>query len=689
MNFRLAQANFSRGELAPQLYGRFDVDAYQSAVKLARNVMVLKFGGMAKRPGTFLVDEVHGDGPHRLVSFQFSLAQAYALEFGDDYMSPCVEGGRVVGAVTVSPYAGADLAEIDLEQTADTMYIAHLFYAPTKLLRHSHTSWEFVSVTFGPTIAAPTSCLAVATINNTDAANGGNSYFNQNATYVITAVNDDTGQESRASNESTANNDLSLKRNYNTITWAAVTGANRYNVYKADNSQFFGYIGTTEDLVLRDDNIGPALDQAPPQAYNPFPGAGDYPSTVTLFEQRSFWGRTGNAPHGIWGSRTAQLENMDRSRPLRADDSLSLTIVSTRVNAVNQLVPTASLFALTSDGVFTVDGDGNGGLIEGSSPPAARKQTGRGAARLDPLAIDNVVFYTPATGSAVRSINYSFEISGFKSNDVSIFSPHLFDGFSIVSWCYAQEPRSIIWAARNDGALLCFTWEQEQNVWGWTVCPTDGLVKSVCSISEGGEDRLYLIVERSTGTFVERMAPHFWDDVTDSCYMDCAITAEFGSPQSTFTGLDHLEGRTDVVGLIDGAAVTGLTVSGGSVTLPGGITGRKVTFGLPYQVDVETLPVRLTQQGTGSNLGRRQQIGDIVLELADSRSVLAGIDADHLYPVKSRTGEAYGSPDDLMNGTYVVSSDNKAGDNAGVYIRQTAPLPFTLLAVGADPIIAS
>ena len=57
-NFRAAQTNFSRGEIAPHLYGRFDVEAWNSAVRKARNVMVLKYGGLTKRPGTQLVGEV-------------------------------------------------------------------------------------------------------------------------------------------------------------------------------------------------------------------------------------------------------------------------------------------------------------------------------------------------------------------------------------------------------------------------------------------------------------------------------------------------------------------------------------------------------------------------------------------------------------------------------------------------------
>lgn len=97
MSFRQVQVNFSRGELAPQLYGRFDVDAWQSALKTGRNVIVLKYGGITKRPGTRLVAEVvDASEDNRLIPFQFSLTQTYALELGQGYMSPCAFGGRVV-----------------------------------------------------------------------------------------------------------------------------------------------------------------------------------------------------------------------------------------------------------------------------------------------------------------------------------------------------------------------------------------------------------------------------------------------------------------------------------------------------------------------------------------------------------------------------------------------------------------
>ena len=94
---RLPKINFSKGEIGPQLYGRFDTEMWQSGVKQARNVTIMKYGGLEKRPGTRLVAEVIDDQEEtRLIPFEFSLEQTYVLEFGQAYASPCALGGRVV-----------------------------------------------------------------------------------------------------------------------------------------------------------------------------------------------------------------------------------------------------------------------------------------------------------------------------------------------------------------------------------------------------------------------------------------------------------------------------------------------------------------------------------------------------------------------------------------------------------------
>jgi hypothetical protein len=97
MAFRAPQVNFSKGELADELLGRFDVSAYQAGLRKARNVTILKYGGIAKRPGTRFVAEVFdASEPVRLIPFQFSIEQAYALELGQGYMRPAALGGIVL-----------------------------------------------------------------------------------------------------------------------------------------------------------------------------------------------------------------------------------------------------------------------------------------------------------------------------------------------------------------------------------------------------------------------------------------------------------------------------------------------------------------------------------------------------------------------------------------------------------------
>lgn len=94
MGFRVGQSNFSKGEVAEQLIGRFDVPTYNAALKRARNVCILKYGGVTKRPGMRVVAEVYDRAnPVRLLPFQFGLDQAYVLEMNYGQMRPLANGG--------------------------------------------------------------------------------------------------------------------------------------------------------------------------------------------------------------------------------------------------------------------------------------------------------------------------------------------------------------------------------------------------------------------------------------------------------------------------------------------------------------------------------------------------------------------------------------------------------------------
>lgn len=578
-----------------------------------------------------------------------------------------------------SPFNGSELVEVDYEQSANTMYLAHLNHAPTKLVRTSHTNWTFSTLTFAPTISAPGSVTATATYPNTDSANAGAANNPKVSYYVVTAVDDASGQESRPSSIVNATNTLELARNYNTITWAAATGATRYNVYKASNSGNYGYIGSTDALTFKDDNIGPDYTQGPPQARNPFASAGDYPSTVSFFEQRLFWARTTNNPNAVFGSRSGEYENMDDSRPIVASDAFSFRLVAGRVNAVNQLVSMDNLICVTSDSLFRITGGQEGFLTPTTFN--SRRQNGRGGSRLGPLVVDANAFYQTAVGNTVRAIGYEFQTDSTTSNDMTIFSPHLFRGFNIVAWAYAQEPRSIIYAVRNDGKGLAFTWEREQEVWGWTVLETQGTFEGVCVISESGEDRSYWLVRRNGRLLIERMASANFTSVDDSCFLDSAVTYVFTTPTAVLNNLDHLEGMT-ISAVADGAVFSGLVVSGGKVTLPR--TATRVTAGLPFTASIQTLPLVSEGKG-GASVGKPGSISRAVIRLKDSRGVKAGPTADALEYLRNRASEGPDEPNAVRTGLFYADIAAAITEEPSVVVQSDDPLPMTVTGVFVDP----
>jgi hypothetical protein len=93
-----AQTAFSAGEIAPNIYGQVSLSKYHVAATTARNVFVNYRGGLYSRAGTLMClrsKQPYGTPP-RLIPFQFSINQGYALEFGNYYMRVYSFGDPVV-----------------------------------------------------------------------------------------------------------------------------------------------------------------------------------------------------------------------------------------------------------------------------------------------------------------------------------------------------------------------------------------------------------------------------------------------------------------------------------------------------------------------------------------------------------------------------------------------------------------
>ena len=573
--------------------------------------------------------------------------------------------------VAPTPYNATELISLDYAQAFDTMYLTHELYAPGKFVRSDHADWLYSTVSFGPAIAPPASLAATATVANTDVDNSGDSYFPQDYNYIVSAVNAN-GQESRGSASASASNDTELPRNYTTLTWAAVTGAIYYRIYKAHESGSFGFIGESETLSFVDDGFQPDYSDAPIEAFDPFDGVGDYPARVGFWEQRLWLGRTTNAPNGLFASRTADFENMDFARPQRENDSISMSITTGEANTIEAIIPVDRLLIGTSDNIFALRGP-NDDILVPNPPPGAKRHIGRGISSVKPISVGEVAFYEPRVETGVRTLGYSFEVDGYKSSDVSIFAPHLFEQYRIKRWAYQAEPYSILWTLRNDGVVLAFTWEAEQQVWGWTEMDFGGTVLDLVCIPEGQESRVYLVIEREIDgvpvRYVERMAKSKWTDYKTTAFVDCARLYEFDNPTSNITGLQHLEGRTVTV-LMDGYTTTADVVDG-EITLPE--AASDVVVGLSYEAIVETLPL--------PEEPKKKITGEIYMEVVESFDIFAGRLDNELELVRTRVEGELGPPVLFTGIPEAVRPDQVVDRQATIVVKQSSPYPFTLTAL--------
>lgn len=150
----------------------------------------------------------------------------------------------------------------------------------------------------------------------------------------------------------------------------------------------------------------------------------------------------------------------------------------------------------------------------------------------------------------------------------------------------------------------------------------------------------------------------------------------WGLAATAISALGHLEGKT-VSMLGDGNVIPQQVVTGGAVTLDS--PTLVVHIGLPITGDFETLDITL--QNNQSFLGSKKRINQVVVLCQESRGIFAGPDADHLDEFKQRAGENYGEPIELLTGRAEMDIPCKWDTEGRLFIRQSDPLPLTILGV--------
>jgi len=272
-----------------------------------------------------------------------------------------------------------------------------------------------------------------------------------------------------------------------------------------------------------------------------------YPSVVSFHQQRQIFANTPGQPQTVWMSMTGAYLNFGQNLPIEDSDAVTFTIASTQMNAITGFLPMQALVIFTTGGEWMCTGSNQLAI----TPSALQLvlQGFRGSSLLPPVAVGNTALFIQNKGNQVRNLQYQFMTNTYAGDDVTVWANHLFEGHTVLDWCYQQIPNTCFWLVRDDGMLLGLTYQLEQQVAAWHRHTTvGGTIESVCVISEPPEDVLYVLVNRtingSTLRTIERMNTRTVTDIKEAFFVDGGLSFDgrsasnpsWGSPTMTFSG---------------------------------------------------------------------------------------------------------------------------------------------------------
>jgi hypothetical protein len=429
-----------------------------------------------------------------------------------------------------------------------------------------------------------------------------------------------------------------------------------------------------------------------------------YPAHGAFYEQRQFSANTTDQPQTFWATQTADFENHrpdDGRGTVEDDDALSYTISADEVNAIRWLSAGESSLALgTSGGEWIPESNG---IVLTPLDAVVRRHTTHGSANIQPVRVGNVVLFVQSAKRRIREFAFAFEVDGFRAPDMSRLAAHITKG-GIVEMAYQQEPDSVVWAVRDDGQLLSMTYRREEDVVGWarhiiggSFSSGNAVVESIATIpgadgtGEGqvknseSRDEVWITVKRTidggTKRYIEVLEGQYenGDDIEHAYYGDSGITYD-GSPATSITGLDHLEGETVKV-FADGVALDDETVSSGSITIA---SSSVVQIGLSYTHTIKPLKL-ITGTQAGTPMGKTKQIFGMTFVVLDSQSLSFGPDTSNLRAIDLLTPpDDPDSPYTIFTGERFEEWDDDWKADPRMVIQSSDPAPFTLLALAPE-----
>ncbi len=527
----LNKTSFVAGELDLALMGRGDLTAFANGAVRLRNVVIAPTGGVSRRAGLRFVDTARGPG--RLIAFEFNTQQTYLMVVTDQHLDIYADDVRVAGLDT--PWTAAQIPQIAWTQSADTLLVTHPDVPPRKITRTGADSWSMAEWSFyeeDDVVYLPHHKFADDSVTLTPNATSG--------TITLTAS---------AAVFQAGHVGLRLRLGGKQVLVTAVTSPTQAT---ADVKQTLTSTATTKDWEE--------------QSFSVLRG---WPVTVCFHQGRLVIGGSRDLPNRLWLSKSMDLFNFDLGTGLD-DESIEFSMLSDQVNAIRAVFSGRHLQVFTSGAEYMVTGTP---LTPTAIQVTRQTRIGSPVDRMvPPRDVDGATHFVSRNGRDLCEFLYTDVEQAYQVHDLAMIAKHVMNG--PLDQDYDAVHR-LFHVVMSDGTLATLTIYRAEKVTAWTVFETDGRFLAVAAV----EGAVFVLVERQGQIFIECF--------DDGFNLDCALTGTRTPPTMSWSGLDHLEGRSVRV-LADGGAVADLTVASGHVTLAQ--PASTIQAGLAYAHEIEPLP---------------------------------------------------------------------------------------------------
>lgn len=637
-----------------------------------------------------------------------------------------------------TPYDGYDVPYLDYTQSADVMYITHADYPVYKLTRTGHSAWTLTEVTFtnGPFLPENTTATTITPTATTGSVGltASSSIFANGHVGAYFSLGDSVTVTGSISAENTWTSNLYVENAGETLIAAAESlnwGSTVVYIRKTyDNGSTWvdvGYLSDNSSTEIAENNgdvyyhigvktgdydTGPisvsltllnqsgyveitsvaSATSASGTVINTLPSTSattkwregawstyrGFPYTVCFFEQRLVFGGNDYRPQTLWASKVDDYENFDEGTALD-DDAWIYSLVSQDVNSIRWLVPADVLR------IGTVGGEWKFGFTDQATTPTnvdTKLHSTIGSAQVKPLLINGNVIFVQEGGRKIRAMAWDDNTKQYIAPEISARAEHLFNmTYGITEMVYTLNPDPIIWMIRyNDGSMIGCTFDSNERVVAYHEHITSGYFESMATIPGDDRDELWVVVARdvdgSTVRMIEQFATPNWNrsDQSTAIFLDSALTYS-GAGNTTFSGLDHLEGL-EVVPITKGGVHPAVTVSGGVIELE--YSTIYCHAGLAYTATLETMD--LNYPINGSTVGKKKSVHNVNIYFQDTNyAQVQGVEND---TVKFRSTVDYmDTAIPLFTGTHNLSFPQGYANEVSIKVVSDKPLPFTVLSI--------